>query len=86
MSIPSNPRFRILQVGVNATVPVASQGIGGFLAITSGTVTINFADGAAAISAFPVTAGNWYFMPFYIGQNGGTVITAGGASGVLGLE
>jgi hypothetical protein len=78
-------RYAPLVLGVNATGSLTGDMIGGFLAITAGTVTVVRADGSSVIAAFPVAAGAYYPMPFYIGANGGTVTLAGGASGVLGV-
>lgn len=76
-------RYSPLPVGLNATVNITQNEIGGFLAITAGNITLTKADGTVVFSAFPVTAGSWTFLPFYIGHNGGTLTAAGGASGVL---
>ena len=74
-------------VGVNTTVSITGDNIGGFLCVTSGTITVVGTTDQGAnvtwINAMPVTAGTWYFMPFYIGPRNGSVTTAGGASGVL---
>jgi hypothetical protein len=78
-------RFNPLAVGVNSTSNITGAAVGGFLAYTNGTVTITKSDGTVVVNALPVTAGVFHPIPFYIGHNGGTVTTAGGASGVLGV-
>lgn len=79
-------RYNPIVLGVNGTAVIHSEQIGGFLCQTSGTITIN--RGATAVpllTAFPVTAGIYYPMPFYTAVNPSVVILAGGASGVLGV-
>lgn len=83
-------RYAPLVVGVNATVTINNQSVGGFVCQTTGTITLVAAevDGKPSLtilSAFPVTAGVYYPLPFFLGKNGGTFTTAGGASGTLGL-
>jgi hypothetical protein len=83
-------RFKPVVVAANTAVTFDSNAIGCFLCKTAGTITMlaNPQDGKAAttiISAHPVTAGTYYPLPFYVGTNGGTFTTAGGASGTLGV-
>lgn len=82
-------RYKPVIVGVNATVQFGGSGLGGFIAITAGTITI----GALAnnvyttiVNALPVLAGVYYPLPFYISHLGGQIVAAGGASGVLGVD
>lgn len=76
-------RFSPIVVGVDTTVIFTSKLVGGFLAKTSGTVTVVDSAGTTIVNAVPVTAGVYTPMPFYIGANGGNITTAGGASGTL---
>lgn len=76
-------RWHPTPVGVDATVDITQNEIGGFLAVTAGTLTLTRADGSVIFTALPVTAGSWTFLPFYVGHQGGTLVAAGGASGVL---
>lgn len=78
-------KYKAIEVGVNATEAFDGRIIGGFIAKTAGTVTITAADGTVVVNAFPVTAGNTLPLPFILpnNQQGGTVTTAGGASGIL---
>lgn len=82
-------RYTAVPVAANTTVPIYGQSIGGFLCTTSGTITL-VANVTAShpqrtlINAMAVTAGVYYPLPFYIGKNGGTFTTAGGAVGLLG--
>lgn len=70
-------------VDVNATVTLGGNCLGGFLAKTGGTVTVVNGLGVTILSAFPVTAGVYYPMPFNVGE-GATFTTAGGAGGLIG--
>lgn len=78
-------RYTPVVVGVNATVRVYGQQIGGFIAVTSGTITIVDNGGVTILSALPVTAGVYYPLPMYLknGSQQATFTTAGGASGTL---
>lgn len=86
MSTKIIQRTKPVQVGVNATVDFTGSGVDGFLPITSGTITITAQpSGQTIISAFPVTAGTPVPLPFSFPDNsqGGRIVAAGGASGVL---
>ena len=76
-------RYQPQPVGVNATVAISGESIGGFLCLTAGTVTLTSNQNGAVITALPVTAGVYVPLPFYLGVAGGTFTTAGGASGTL---
>lgn len=83
-------RYAPVPVGINATVTSkTANAIGGFLAISDGTLTLSNNNVVQAVSEpltiftnFEVVAGTWYTMPF-ITQGGFTLVAAGGASGVL---
>jgi len=90
MSETVKERYHPQVVAVNGTAVVTSDQLGGFLALTSGTITVtvtNSLTGATVtiVNAVPVTAGIWTPLPFYVGKNGCTVTLAGGASGTLGV-
>lgn len=75
-----------LIVPASATTPILAQNIGGFFATGAGTVTINGTTDLGApitIVSFTATANTWYSLPFYIGPNGGTIVTGVGATGTL---
>lgn len=83
-------KFRPQLLGVNATFTFKSTSMGGFLAKTSGTLSVSEptkVDGSAGdllIDAIPVTAGIYTPMPFQFDHGSGAVLTlAGGASGTL---
>lgn len=83
-------RYTPIVMDVNGTVSFRSNASGCFLCATDGTITLiaKKADGkpqTTLLSAFPVKAGTYYPLPFYLGAEGGTFTTAGGASGVLGV-
>lgn len=87
---PITERYTPKLVAANATLDFSGNAIGCFLCTTTGniTVTANATDGRAQynlLTSFPVTAGTYYQLPFYIGSNGGRIVAAGGAAGVLGV-
>lgn len=87
MKVTMQERYTPMVLGVNSTT-VLSQGIqaiGGFLAVTAGTITVVNSRGVTVLNAFPVTAGSFVKLPIYLsdGQNGGTITLAGGAGGTL---
>lgn len=71
-------------IGVNGNV-VCGRFIAGFLAVTSGTLTVTDGYGTVLINAVPVTAGVYTPMPFVTGDTRTVVQLAGGASGTLGV-
>ncbi len=86
-------RYRPEPMGVNASVVIGQSGvhsIGGFLAATTGTITVtaNLAIGASSptsttfVNAVPVTAGIYTPIPIWL-QGPITVALAAGASGTL---
>jgi len=80
-------RYSPVVMGANSTASVNGVQLGGFVALTSGTITVtrNNDDGTTTviINAVPVTAGVYLPLPFFLGSHGGTVTLAGGASGTL---
>jgi hypothetical protein len=66
---------------VNAVTPFAGKAVASFFAVTAGTITITGANGVAELTAFPVAAGQWIEFDMFVNINGGTITTAGGASG-----
>lgn len=79
-------RYTAYPMGVNASLKVTRQSIGGFLAKTAGTITVVNDKGATIVDAIPVAAGLYYPLPFLLqSETGGTVTLAGGASGTLGV-
>lgn len=80
-------QFRAQPLGVNAAVKIGGSGLGGFLAVTSGTLTISsIVDGVAVtmVAAVPVTAGIFTPLPFlFQNSEGATITLGGGASGTL---
>lgn len=83
-------RYNPIPIAANSTVIVSGSAVGVFLCTTSGTLTVvsNAYDGKATttlLNAMAVTAGQTYKIPFFLGSNGGTVTTAGGAVGLLGV-
>lgn len=72
--------------GANATTPFQSTAVCVFLPTASGTITINKVLAGvttALLSGFAVTAGVWVDLGFYVGPQGGDIVTAGGAAGTL---
>lgn len=78
-------------LGVDASTKLTGRQIGGFLALTSGTLTVVNHDGTTIVNAVPVTAGIYTPLPFSLQGNDAvntqlaTVTLAGGASGTLGV-
>lgn len=86
-------RYRAEPMGVNATLnfPPNNQ-IAGFIAKTSGTITVTDAAGRVLVDAIPVTAGVYLPLPLIIadkiasaatGAHQAVITLAGGASGTL---
>lgn len=81
-------RYSPLVITSNGTVVSGSTditGVGGFLCLAAGTLTITKSNGFVVINALACTAGNYYPMPFSIGFNF-NITSAGGLQGVLGLQ
>jgi hypothetical protein len=79
-------RYRPQPIALNGTYQVRGGQIGGFLAITAGTLSLTAFDGTALIAAVPVSAGVYLPLPFLLPTSeGGTVVLAGGASGTLAI-
>ena len=83
-------RYSPIPVAANSTVEISGNAIGLFVCTTSGTLTVvsNAYDGKPTqtiVNALTVTAGSIYPLPFFLGSNGGTVTTAGGAVGTVGV-
>lgn len=80
-------RYTPVAIGANASVTFDSQSMGGFLAITDGTITVYRkrpqGGDEVIVNTLPVTGGIYYPIPIYLNQNGGRVVLASGASGVL---
>lgn len=76
-------RYQPKPMAANSSLKVSKQSIGGFLCITSGTVSVEDYNGIVLVDKLPVTAGVYHPIPIYLGQHGGEVVLAGGASGTL---
>jgi hypothetical protein len=81
-------RYNAVQVGVNATADITSNGLAGFLCLTSGSITISKKSPGTPVILPPlsVVASVYYPLPFYLGHDGGTIVASGGASGVLAVD
>ena len=83
-------RYRAIPMADNATATsTTSNSIGGFLAVTAGTITVvqngnpnTGTQNVILVNALPVTAGTYTRLPF-LTMGGFTVTLAGGASGTL---
>lgn len=76
--------FHPTPMGVNASAVVGGGNIGGFLAKTSGNISVTSQQGTVYIDAVPVTAGIYTPIPMIFPRpGGGTILLAGGASGTL---
>lgn len=81
-------RFSPHLMGVDATYEIRGPHMGGFLAKTSGTITITgpSADGLSTetlVDAHPLTAGIYTPIPMMFPYRTAVVQLAGGASGTL---
>ncbi len=76
-------RYRPVSLGVNEvySMPQGQQSLGGFIAVTAGTITIVNGLGATVLSAFPVAAGVYYPLPVFAPAS--VITLAGGASGTI---
>lgn len=84
MSSTTKELFHPTPMGVNASATVGGGNIGGFLAVTSGTLTVTSQNGTVLINAVPVTAGFYTPIPMQFHSSaGGVVQLGGGASGTL---
>jgi hypothetical protein len=81
----SDTKFSPEVIGVNGTYTTDSgDELRGFAAQTAGTLTVVDSRGVSILTAFPVAAGTFTFLPFFIG-NGATLTCAGGASGTAAI-
>lgn len=78
-------RYTALPIAADSSETLTGQAVAGFLCKTGGTITVVDAKGKTVVDAFPVTAGFYYPLPFYLQGNGGVITTGGGASGTLAL-
>lgn len=90
MSGTFQERYNPVIVAANTTVNLPHNAVGIFLCTATGTITINVKkqDGRPAytlLTAFPVTIGTTYKIPFYLGTNGGSITTDTLGAGVLGV-
>lgn len=82
-------RYNPIPMAVNATYTSnggSRQAVGFFCAVTSGSISLINDKGVTVLNSFPVSAGNCYRLPFFMG-NGAKwqAVLAGGASGTLGV-
>lgn len=83
----ANPRSDAVLIGANATVTLTkAKALNGFACKTAGTLSVTTAGGKAILSAFPVAAGAYLPLPFYLEGTGAVVTTAGGASGTIAVN
>jgi hypothetical protein len=81
-------RFNPVLMVANASYPIPGIYLGGFLAKTTGTITVTApsSDGLSTVTlvdAVPVTAGIYTPIPIVFPSAGATVTLSGGASGTL---
>lgn len=79
-------RYSPHAMAANASYVVNGPNLGGFIAVTAGTITVTDALSNVLLNAFPVAAGLYYPLPMYLavkGAKSATVQLAGGASGTL---
>ena len=84
MSSNVRERFRPQPITADGSFVIKGVNVGGFLAVTAGTLTLTDIDGTVHVAAVPVAAGAYVPLPFVFNTpQGGTVQLAGGASGTL---
>jgi len=77
-------RYHPQAMAANTSLVLTGAGIGGFVAVTAGTLTVTDPNGTVLVNAFPVAAGSVYGIPILTGVHGGAIVSlAGGASGTL---
>lgn len=77
-------RYTPTPMAANTTARFNGSQLGGFLAITAGTITITDDASTVLLNAFPCAAGQYVPLPMVVNTiTGGTVTLAGGASGTL---
>lgn len=77
--------FSAIPMAANVARQIGGASIGGFLAVTTGLLTLTDADGTVLVNLVPVTAGVYTPIPFRFRTSaGGTITLSGGASGTLG--
>lgn len=73
-------------LAANASVKLneAADSVCLFLPVTAGFITITSSNGTVLLNLFPVSAGVWVPLDFFVGTNGqATIVLTGGASGTL---
>lgn len=76
-------RYNPRPMAANTSVVINGRQLAGFIAVTSGTLTLTDGTGTVILNGFPVTAGVYHPLPLYLSGINGTVALAGGASGAL---
>ena len=79
----ASERYHPHSFAVNESRIMTGSGLGGFICVTAGSISVISRLGTAILTSFPVAAGTVYGLPMYLGVNGFTVTLAGGASGVV---
>lgn len=79
--------YKPVQIAGSGTFTNSSNGVGGFLCTTGGTITIttNTTTPRTIVPTLTVVAGVYYPMPF-TGSSDGLIITSVSAVGVLGVH
>lgn len=86
MSSRTRTQYRPVLMDVNTTYVSGGREMGGFIAKTAGTITVNSTDPTTVLllNAIPVAAGEVKWFPILIENGQGfTVVLGGGASGTL---
>ncbi len=89
MSLNVKERYAAQLVPVDTAVRLTSDSVGSFYAVTAGTITITadpdfgIPGAITLLNLFPVTAGQVVELKMYLSKTGGTLTTAGGASGTV---
>lgn len=76
-------RYTPLPLAANASTTLTGVILGGFIAVTAGTVTVTTQAGVVVVNAVPVAAGAYLPLPILLPSPSAVVALAGGASGTL---
>lgn len=86
MAIHTRSQFMPLALAPSTTYQIKTSAIGGLVCTGAGTFTISYTNDSGVTVTLPVITGvvnTWLALPFYLGTNGGTIVTGAGATGIL---
>lgn len=78
-------RYTALVCPADTATPITGNSVGHFVCTTAGTITLTSTQYGVLVNGLAVVAGGIYPLMFNLGNRGGTLTTAGGAVGCLGV-